>query len=188
MNITKAKQIEGWMHDSELFWLAETSKDKTIICEIGSWKGRSSKAIADNMPENATLWCIDTWKGSLNERETTQKEADDLYGDGVYYDFLQSNIEEIQKGRVIPLRMKSINASNFFRENKITFDFIFIDGSHDFLSIQQDIAFWWPLLKDHGVFSGHDYVFTTVCDAVNEYFNPQLIELIDNTSIWTIKN
>tara|TARA_B110000902_G_scaffold158297_1_gene181499 strand:- start:787 stop:1332 length:546 start_codon:yes stop_codon:yes gene_type:complete len=37
------------------------------------------------------------------------------------------------------------------------FDFIYIDGAHDYESVRQDIQLSLPLLKKGGVIAGHDY-------------------------------
>ena len=36
-------------------------------------------------------------------------------------------------------------------------DFVYIDGLHDFGSVKQDIAAWWPKVKVGGFIGGHDY-------------------------------
>jgi len=47
IDISRADKIQGWMEIEELRWLAETAKMHSNICEIGSWKGRSTRAMAD---------------------------------------------------------------------------------------------------------------------------------------------
>ena len=37
------------------------------------------------------------------------------------------------------------------------FDFIYIDGAHDYDSVKQDIELALPLLKPRGILAGHDY-------------------------------
>ena len=38
------------------------------------------------------------------------------------------------------------------------FDFIYIDGAHDYDSVKQDIELALPLLKPRGILAGHDYL------------------------------
>jgi len=39
-----------------------------------------------------------------------------------------------------------------------TFDYIYIDARHDFKGVLTDLRQWYPLLKQGGIFAGHDYV------------------------------
>lgn len=38
------------------------------------------------------------------------------------------------------------------------FDFIYIDGRHDYKGVSEDLEQWWPLLRPGGIFAGHDYL------------------------------
>ena len=44
------------------------------------------------------------------------------------------------------------------------FDFIYIDGNHNYESVKQDLNAWWPKTKKCGVFSGHDFDLSGVAD------------------------
>lgn len=53
------------------------------------------------------------------------------------------------------------------------FDFIYIDGDHQFRGINADIRAFYPKLREGGFFGGHDYVKARRCGvvrAVNEFF------------------
>lgn len=82
--------------------------NKIICIEIGSWHGRSSRAIGDNLPENATLFCCDTWNGSVDEPHN-HGSAKLMNGDHAYYEFLQNNFDLIQK-------RKNYSIKNVFRK------------------------------------------------------------------------
>jgi predicted O-methyltransferase YrrM len=43
-------------------------------------------------------------------------------------------------------------------QNMPLFDFIYLDARHDYAGILEDLEAWWPLLKEGGMFSGHDFV------------------------------
>src|SRR5579872_1226425 len=60
--IGQAITINGWMLSTELEWLAEKAKRRKNIVEVGSWMGRSTRALADST--RGTVIAVDTWKGS----------------------------------------------------------------------------------------------------------------------------
>ena len=60
MNIERALQIPGMMSEEELVYLAELASDRECIVEIGSWMGRSARAMADNT--KGKMYCVDTWQ------------------------------------------------------------------------------------------------------------------------------
>ncbi len=193
VNIEKARMIEGWMADSELEWLGQQARKVSTIVEVGSWAGRSSRAIADNLPADGLLVCVDTFNGSSGEPDAhvTAKERE---GDGAYMKFAQNLYDHIRLGRVMPLRMESANAAEVLRNMGVRADMIFLDGDHSEAGFRRDVHLWQPLLKEGGLFCGHDYylpeqnplAWVGVRTVVNELF-PHA-QQAPNTSIWNVKN
>jgi len=193
VNISRAQQIEGWMADSELMWLAQQARKSSVVIEVGSWCGRSSRAIADNLPVDAMLACVDTYNGSSGEPDAhiTAKERE---GDAVYMKFTQNLYDHIRLGRVMPLRMESASAAEVLRNMGVQADMVFLDGDHSEAGFRRDVELWQPLLKEGGLFCGHDYylpeqnplAWIGVRTVVNEKF--PLAQQAPNTSIWFVKN
>lgn len=50
-------------------------------------------------------------------------------------------------------------------------EFVYIDGLHDYQSVSQDIATWWPQVVPGGILAGHDYCGDThdVVRAVDDF-------------------
>ena len=67
---------------------------------------------------------------------------------------------------------------------------MYIDAAHDFDSALEDIALWFPKLKNNGVLAGHDYNLEAVKRAVDSYsFNNLSVLRGDKSeSWWVIKN
>jgi hypothetical protein len=53
------------------------------------------------------------------------------------------------------LRHGSVEAAGFFRDG--SFDFIYIDGAHDYASVKADLEAWYPKLSPQGILAGHDW-------------------------------
>lgn len=155
MSIENAIAIPGWMSPRELAFLAFAAQKATSIIEIGSWRGRSAVAMADNT--SGTVHCVDTW-------------ADDAYGavfDGDAPDLCHSkdwlwnefrkNVGNRLGARLFPHRMNSVQGAIHLSSQGITADMIFIDAGHREIDVVQDIEAWRPLLRPGGLLCGHDY-------------------------------
>ncbi len=192
VNIDRARLIEGWMAESELMWLGQQARNSSLIIELGSWNGRSSRAIADNLPADAKLLCVDTFSGSSGEPDA-HKTAKEREGDGAFMKFFANLYDHIMLGRVIPVRMESGNAAETLTKMGVKADMVFIDADHSYEGVKRDIQLWQPLVKDGGILCGHDYNlpeqswdWVGVRDCVDEMF-PHA-QQAPNTSIWHVKN
>jgi hypothetical protein len=133
--------------------------------EVGSWRGRSSCFLGVeiyNSGKNIKLDCVDTWEGSEEH-----VGYDILNNDGLYKEFIK-NISPISD-IITPIRMKSLDAAKLYEDESI--DVVFIDASHRYEDVREDLIAWYPKVKKGGIFSGHDYPsWPEVVRAVDEYF------------------
>lgn len=154
-NIAAALKVPGWMWEYELQWLADQATKYNKIVEIGSWRGRSTRALADNTP--GTVTAVDGFVGS--PFDTPNGMWPDMKAqlagkpeDWVYNEFMQ-NTGYLPNVRTF--RMLSLDGAEHLKDEQ--FDMIFIDAGHDYEHVKQDILAWRPLLASGGCFSGHDY-------------------------------
>lgn len=179
--ISRAVTIRGWMSDDELNWLASTASHYRAVVEIGSYCGRSSRAIADNLPNGGVLYCVDAWKPfeCVPPVITTSDE-----GEAVYAEFLRNMSDVIDSGTVVVRRMGSVKAAVTLNQDAV--DFVFIDGDHSYEAVYQDIRLWLPVIKSGGVIAGHDYgVYPGVVQAVDERFGSAVQHPAG--SIWSVQ-
>lgn len=155
--ISNAQKLGEWMSDPELIWLAKQAKKSKIVIELGSWFGKSSMAIADNLPEDGVLYCVDTWAGSAVEQETNHKQAKDMDGDFAFDTFARNLWPHIQSGKLRPIRMHGCYAARLFQEMGVKADLVFIDAEHTYEAVKADIYAFAPLVKEGGLMAGHDY-------------------------------
>jgi glycosyltransferase involved in cell wall biosynthesis len=183
IDIEKAKTIEGYMLDQELEWLARVATTAKVFIELGSLYGRSSNAIASNLPIDGILFCIDTWGGSPTE-QVLMTEANKMQGDKAFYRFIKNNQEHIMSGKIVPLRMKGEHAFNLLREMGVKADVVFIDAEHTYDAVRRDVINGYSIVKDGGIICGHDYApdWESVRKAVDD--NVSDFNVVPFTSIW----
>lgn len=175
IDITKAEQINGWMSIEELQWLAAQATRHKLIVEIGSYKGRSTRALGDNT--TGVVIAIDHWLGEAHLDMSAEQRAK-------LYDTFYSNLADlIEAKKVIPLKLDhketkpNLNVKLDFRP-----DFVFIDGDHSYESVKHDIQVWLEEVQSGGIICGHDAAHPPVAQAVQELIKD--VAYAPNTSIW----
>lgn len=173
VNLDRAKSIRGWMDDEELTWLAEQATQATKIVEVGSWCGRSTRALADHT--TGTVWCTDPWNGQqgLHVKQSTTGDIlllrKPMYQD-VFAAFLRNLSDHLATNRVQVLPVRSLVAIRIL-QHLAPFDLVFLDGDHAYSSIVPEIEQFRPLVRPGGILAGHDYgdVWPDVKRAVDEF-------------------
>jgi len=183
MDIRDAMKIDGWMSPLELAWLAQWAKVSSNIVEIGSFQGRSTKALVQNT--KGTVTAIDSW----NEDPTLSREIavagnriNTVMPPNYLYEEFMRNLGEHTNLTV--MRGKSLDAAASMNGDK--FDMIFIDASHDYAAVKADIEAWKPKLAPGGVLCGHDFdpvKWPDVVRAVNELL-PEAKLAVDSIWMW----
>ena len=179
--IGQAISINGWMLSTELEWLAAQAKRRKNIVEIGSWMGRSTRALADST--RGHVLAVDTWRGSDEPECHRILKGQDV--EWLFKEFYKNLEDHIKAGKVSPFQITSREAAKHCHLEQ--FDMIFIDASHDYDNVNADLAAWFPLLAPGGLICGHDYnaAHPGVMQAVTEFFpEPERVKKIAGGSIW----
>ena len=177
------EKIQGWFDFQGLYTrvVNEALNDSKFV-EIGSWRGKSSAYMAveiKNSSKNISFYCVDTWEGSKEHKKMVCVKHNTLFNEFI------ANIKPVED-IITPIKMDSLQAALTFEDNSL--DFIFIDASHDYKSVKQDLEAWYPKLKPTGVFAGHDYTWGDVKGAVDEFsLNNNLSVEVDNVSWILVK-
>ncbi len=157
INLTNAEKVFGWMSSAELRFLAETSQTCKEILEIGSFQGRSTRAMADNSPKDCIIIACDPWDFYISPT---------VKSDAQTYSLFHGNLRDhIKNDKVIPVH-RTYDEYNPHTQ----FDFIFIDGDHYAQSVKHDIEKALTMIKPGGIIAGHDY-----CDVW-----PEVKLVVDN--------
>jgi predicted DNA-binding protein (MmcQ/YjbR family) len=144
--------------------------------EIGVQQGTTFKHLISKC-EGLELYGVDIWStknvrwdGSTSEDLEKDKTSVN-YG---YYLDLQNWItfQAGAKDRAHLIRKLSLDAAKDFQDESL--DFIFIDASHQYPAVLDDMKAWIPKVRKGGLVSGDDYgdKFPGVAKSVAEYGHP----------------
>jgi hypothetical protein len=156
--IERALNVLGWMSEPELWWLAVQASSRKKILELGSFYGKSTRALGDNTL--GTVYSVDNFEGPPEvemfefERKSIKKIFD-------------KNLSDlIQSGKVISI----VQDHESYDPPIDDFEMIFIDGDHHYEAIMRDITRWLNKTKRPFLLGGHDYDHLGVKKAVDELF------------------
>jgi predicted O-methyltransferase YrrM len=166
--------IEGWMSDPELVWLFYAAASYKSVIEVGSWKGKSTFALCSGC--TGTVYAVDHWLGSEQERATAQIEAS--LG-GLHQKFL-ANVGHFKNLVTVIGASLEVAAS----ERVPACEMVFIDAGHTKDEVAADIAAWSN--KATHFICGHDYDWEGVAAAVTDAYGTQHVGHGPG-SIWYVK-
>jgi predicted O-methyltransferase YrrM len=146
---------------SELLTLHNLAKSASVAVEIGSYLGASSVAIASGLPENGKLYCIDIWKSNPAMR------PDPKSGRSLFEEFLFNVDEYIDK--IKALARYSYDVIDYFLENEIKTDLLFIDGDHTAEGVKTDWDLYSGIMQPGGIVVLHDYGWNSVKNVIHTH-------------------
>ena len=136
-------------------------KDKVIeILEIGSYCGESVLLIGNHLKKkNITfkITCVDLWNIFPAERTNyfSQGKINKNLKNGKIFNLFKYNL---RKSNLLKnVKFIKGNSNKILKKIKKKFHFIFIDGSHSYNYVCNDIKYSMRLLKNHGILTGDDY-------------------------------
>ncbi len=138
------------------------------IAEVGIYKGIHAEVIYQTL-KPSKFYMVDTWKDS-----ELFKDMDNIYNSVV------NKFGNLSGCNII--RASSFDASILLDSAKEKLDVVYLDSSHVYDNVLDDISYWYPLVKSGGMFCGHDYnkkqynnlnIKCNVKGAVNDFFKPK---------------
>ena len=172
-------QIQGWFDYKNTYnFLVSKTKDNGIFVECGAWMGKSSAYLCDIAKNRINIYIVDTWEGSLSNTDPTYIMAQ--ANNNIYETFL-SNMGD---RKFNPIKQLSEKAIHNFEDNSC--DIVFIDMTHTYEHVKNDILAWLPKVKTNGYIAGHDYQkdWPGVIKAVDEIFGKENLILMDTCWIY----
>ena len=153
ISIMNYKYTQRWFIGSEinnnLFRFLDKSKENKIL-EIGCFEGLSSVFFADNFLDNpnSTLTCVDPFLTiHTNDHKHFLQNNEEMN-----FDYNISNCRNTDK-----ITIHKITSDIFFENNNKTYNFIYIDGSHELDFIKRDMENSFTILEKNGIMWMDDY-------------------------------
>jgi hypothetical protein len=151
--------------------MVKASAEGAHFVEIGSFMGQSSAIMAyliKNSGKNIKFDCVDLFEIS----DFSDDEHEDyvgVYGGDMLKVFsfnlnktgLANYINNVYKGT-------SLDTAKLYDDESL--DMIYLDASHKYEDVIDDIKHWWPKLKVNGYLAGDDFDQKDVAKAVNDCF------------------
>jgi len=176
----------GWYFNEVPMEKLLNERQAKVVIELGSWLGKSTRHIASLLPHDGLLYAVDHWLGS----EEHQKSSDwSKYLPTLYEQFLSNTIHAHLTHKIIPVKMNTLEASEYFRQKHIIPDLIYLDASHDEQSVYHDLNSYFPLVQGHGILCGDDWGWgLSVQNAILRFAKEKHLFLeIPNNWFWILR-
>ena len=201
--VSEASDLQGWGGHKEFFGMMIDMIRPQLIIEVGTWKGKSAIAMADLLEsielkdklflealekktvDDTKIVCVDTWLGATemwDKKDDAKRYLSLKLKNGypqLYYTFLSNVMNALRENRIIPFPQTSANAARHFAKNNVKAGMIYIDASHEYDDVKQDLNSYFPLLEKGGVMIGDDYCkyWHGVIEAVDEFAEQKNLRL-----------
>lgn len=197
--------LHGWMCETfaEMFrngLLKKSKNDKIRIIEVGSWKGLSTVTMAQECKhmgyKNVDIIAVDTWLGApefwtwgLND-PTRRISLNAVNGyPSVFYTFTKNVKARGHHDMIRPFPISSVQGAEVLKHYNMKADIIYVDASHEYEAVLQDIEKYWDILDKGGMIFGDDYTkyWPGVIKAVDEFAEKNDLKTTINGVVWSIQ-
>jgi hypothetical protein len=182
---TAFHRVDGWLSPEEADALYDAAVDVPEcgrIVEIGSFKGRSTYALALGCQDSGVakvVYAVDPFTGNPNEPS--------FFPPGFRADFERNLDQFLKEAIVVSCVMSSAGAVlHNYKPN-----LVFIDGSHIYEDVLFDLTAWWRELVPGGRMAVHDSLgnHPPVRDALRDFTkaNNLQVESVTGSISWLRK-
>ena len=168
--MSEYKFTKDWFNWAPEVWMQLTpmlsgEAGKRTFIEIGSFEGRSTVWIAENMMQDGDwIVCIDTWEGG------EEHSAEDMAAVEARFDH-NTELFSAKHGYERVINKNKGKSTHWLayeiHEQQSQVDFIYIDGSHIAKDVLTDACMAWPLLKPKGMMVFDDYMWGNPRDILH---------------------
>jgi hypothetical protein len=125
--------------------------------------GRSTHYLATSLYNaekfDVKIYCVDTFEGSSEHvNMKLPKDFCHIFRENLKF-FIGRDMVRVCQGRSDDKKILDKFEDNFF-------DYIMVDGAHEYEAVKSDVENWWPKLKSNGVMFGDDAELTSVLEGM----------------------
>ena len=153
--------------------------------EIGTCLGVTAELFLKELPTLEQLFCVDHYPSFVDWNGTVMSEE------------RQACMKDHALQRLTPFgdRVTRVytNSTEFAAHFGIVskqslLDFIFVDGDHSYEGVLNDFNLYWSLIRQGGIFAGHDWNISSVQKAIRAFFPPdtQIVQ-VNNEGWYVVK-
>jgi hypothetical protein len=181
------QSVPGWFDYEAIFDLmVEEARPGGHIVEVGCWLGKSTCYLGQKAKEtgkNLTVWAVDHFRGS---DEAPHREFF-AQGRNLYAECMR-NLDGaglLDTVRVLPVESRQGVAALM----DIRVESVYLDASHDYNSVWEDILWWKSKIRTGGILAGHDYssAWPGVMQAVDEANEQREIDKTTSPGSWLVR-
>lgn len=186
--------MQGWQGTSRIFKKLIVETRPKIIIEVGTWKGQSTITMAKHckyLELGTEIFCIDTWLGAeeFYTQPTPERDLMKRFGyPQVYFQFLSNIINENVVDMITPITLPSALGYKLVPNGA---DLVYIDGSHTYEDVKNDMRNFFPKVRLGGIMFGDDYnnqAFPGVKKAVDAFVMENKLKLeVFGDWFWVIR-
>ena len=146
INYLKNKKITHDYFSPHTFNFISVIKNKSInnLLEIGSFEGNSSMFFARYL-KDTKIYCVDNWVGTEEYNNLNFKTLENNFDE---------NLREFKN-----IIKKKCTSDEFFLNNNLSFDLIYIDGYHKAQQVLKDFKNAWKVLNKGGILIFDDFIW-----------------------------
>ncbi len=148
------EQIQGWLTQEEGQALYRHASGKRVL-ELGSWRGRSTVCMAQSAE---SVLAVDHFGGDAG----IEAELKDVPDAATVRSEFFANVAGYEN---VGLQECATDKAEFTPNS---FDFVFVDGAHDYESAKRDMEVAKRAVKDGGTIALHDWTMDSVRRAAVE--------------------
>lgn len=136
--------------------------ENAVVAELGSFAGESALQFLES-GKIAKLICVDQWIGGYDDKLDTASRSDMRVAKQAF----DIRVKAYRANNVYVLPMSTVGAATMVARESL--DMVYIDASHRYEDVLEDLRSWIPKVKVGGWIAGHDYArqFPGVIRAVH---------------------